>query len=272
MKAVMIYYGGKWKIADWIISHFPKHRFYVEPFAGAASILMKKKRSIYEYYNDLDSEVVNVFKVLRDPDMAQRLREMIILTPYSRHEFNQAYIPSVDPVDRARKTLIRSYMGFGSRGVHSSTSTGFRSTTIRGNTPPTKTWMLYPNSITAFTKRLQGVFIEHQPALSLIEKLDRKETLFYIDPPYVHSSRNIKNVYSHEMSDNDHVELLTLLNRSSGKIVISGYMNEIYSELLKEWTLHKKSQYIATNNGKDKRTEYLWLSPNIESVQRRLFR
>lgn len=124
-KPVLRYHGGKWRLASWIISHFPAHRVYVEPFGGAASVLMQKPRSYAEVYNDLDGEIVNVFRVLQCPEKRARLCEMLHFTPYARAEFMLAWEPTDDPVEAARRVIIRAQMGFGSAGATRGT-TGFR--------------------------------------------------------------------------------------------------------------------------------------------------
>ncbi|CAB5540684.1 DNA adenine methylase [Citrobacter werkmanii] len=111
------YHGGKFRLASWIISHFPDHRCYVEPFGGAASVLLKKKQSEAEVYNDLDGDVVNLFRVLRDPVSSQALIDACALTPYSRVEFRCAYEPTDDPIEKARRLIVRATMGFGSAGA-----------------------------------------------------------------------------------------------------------------------------------------------------------
>lgn len=116
-RPVLRWHGGKWNLAPWIISHFPDHKVYVEPFGGAASVLIRKHRSHAEIYNDLDNEVVNLFRVLRS-DRADELAELLRLTPFAAEEFFTAYETSCDPVERARRTIVRSYMGFGSNAVH----------------------------------------------------------------------------------------------------------------------------------------------------------
>lgn len=115
-RPILRYHGGKWMIAKWIISHFPEHRIYVEPFGGAGSVLMKKPRSFAEVYNDLDDNVVNVFRILRDPDKAAQLSRLIDLTPWSRTEFFASYEETEDDLERARRTIVRTLMGFGTTG------------------------------------------------------------------------------------------------------------------------------------------------------------
>lgn len=98
-RPVLRYHGGKWRLAPWIIQHFPPHRTYVEPYGGAASVLMRKPRSYAEVYNDLDGEVCSLFRVLREPASAVELRRLVALTPFARDEFALSYVPSPDPIE-----------------------------------------------------------------------------------------------------------------------------------------------------------------------------
>jgi DNA adenine methylase len=184
MKAVsrpaLLYHGGKWKLAPWVITHMPAHRFYVEPFGGGASVLLRKPRSYGEVYNDLDSEVVNVFRILRDPERALQLTRLLEMTPFARDEFNQAYEPAADELEQARRTIIKSFMGFGADAVHRraasivgmrskpsswKATTGMRSSVKRSGTTPATDWSRYPSLIGDFTARLQGVVIENRDAV-----------------------------------------------------------------------------------------------------------
>lgn len=184
------YYGGKWRLASWIISHFPKHRVYVEPFGGAASVLLRKPRSYAEIYNDLDSEVVNVFQVLRDPAQAAELEYLLRLTPFSRDDFNAAYQPCADPIEQARRTIYKSFAGYGSDSIHrrkASSSgfkfwehtnvlnapTGFRCDANRSGTTPAHDWAHYPDHLHSFIERLQGMVILSAYPSELYEQLFR---------------------------------------------------------------------------------------------------
>jgi len=109
-RPVLRYHGGKWRLASWIISHFPPHRVYVEPFGGAASVLLRKPRSYAEVYNDMDGEIVNVFRVLRDPARARELERVLRLTPFAREEFELSYIRDEDPIEQARRTIVRAFI------------------------------------------------------------------------------------------------------------------------------------------------------------------
>ena len=256
-RPLMRYHGGKWRLAPWIVEQFPEHRVYVEPFGGAASVLLRKQRSYMEVYNDLDDEVVNVFEVARDrgDELVRRLE----LTPFSRTEFEKSYLPTPCPVERASRTVIRSFLGFGSDGVLSSHRTGFRSKSNRSGTTPAHDWRHFPEALKAIIERLRGVVIESAPALEVIERHDETRTLHYVDPPYVHSTRSRVDAgrgYRFEMSDQDHRDLADLLNSVEGAVVLSGYSSDLYDELYRDWERIEKDTFA---DGARKRCEVLWL-------------
>jgi len=264
-RPVMRYHGGKFRLAPRIIEHFPMHRIYVEPFGGAGSVLMRKERSFAEVYNDLDGEVVNVFRVLRDPEKGERLRQLLELTPWAREEFKLTYEPADDPVEQARRTIARGFMAHGSTSVRLN-RTGFRAKNYRRNQTGAGDWKSYPDAVPAFVERLQGVTIECRPALEIITQQDSPETLFFCDPPYVHATRSALAhkggpndcCYRHELSDDDHRALLLKLRDVAGMVILCGYENEIYADLVGDWDLRKLD---ATADGGISRTECLWLNP-----------
>ncbi|WP_248144837.1 DNA adenine methylase [Photobacterium sp. CCB-ST2H9] len=260
---ILRYHGGKFRLSSWICSFFPKHQIYVEPYSGAASVLLSKPRSHGEVYNDLDTDVVNLFQVLRCEKSSKQLYEMCQLTPYSRDEFKLAYQKTDDPVEQARRTIVRSAMGFGT-GAASGHRTGFRCDAKRASNTSAQCWVNYPAVIKWVTNRLRGVTIENRPALDCIRQADGPETLFYVDPPYLHSTRNLdstRGVYKHEMSEADHVELLELLASCEGMVVLSGYESRLYAETLTGWRLEKKKTQISASKGTSVKTECLWLNP-----------
>ena len=177
------WHGGKFRLSSWIISHFPAHRIYVEPYAGAASVLLQKPRAYAEVLNDLDADIVNLFRVLRNNAQAALLIRALKLTPFARAEFEVAYLKTDDPVERARRLIIRSFMGFGTT-VGSKWRTGFRDNAKRSGTVPAHGWAGYPDALEMAVNRLRGVIIEQLPALQVIRRQDSTETLFYCDPPY----------------------------------------------------------------------------------------
>jgi DNA adenine methylase len=267
------YLGGKWRLAPWIVSHFPPHRTYVEPFGGAASVLLRKPRSYAEIYNDLDGDVVNLFRVLRDPAQAERLVGLVGLTPFARAEFDASYELSDDPVERARRLVVRSFMGHGSNAPNINRTTGFRANATRNGTTPAQDWCNFPPALAAVAARIQsGVEIESQPALKVIRRFDGPRTLFYVDPPYVHATRSAKtvrgalyNAYVHELSDADHVELLDCLDAAAGMVVLSGYPHPLYDGRLKTW---RRVEREAFADGAAERTEVLWINPAAQAAMR----
>lgn len=276
-RPILRWHGGKWKLAPWIISHFPKHRVYVEPFGGAASVLLQKHRSYGEVYNDLDSEVVNLFEVLRDGPMACLLRRCLELTPFARAEHENAYLPATDRVERARRLIVLSFMGFGSNGHNSKRKTGFRSNSNRSGTTPAHDWANFPKCLDPLIERLQGVVIERKNALEVIEQHDSLETLHYLDPPYLPETRSLKNpydlkyaggMYSHEMTAEEHESMLAILPSLKGMVVLSGYSSGLYDEALKNWG---RVSIAAHADGARDRTEVLWINPAAVQATPSLF-
>jgi DNA adenine methylase len=261
-RPVLRWHGGKWLLAPWIISHFPAHRIYIEAFGGAASVLIRKDRAYAEYYSDLDGDVVNLFNVLRGPD-AERLIEHLRLTPFARQEFVDAYEHTDDPLERARRIVVRSFMGFGSAAACGK-STGFRATSDRSGTTPAHDWVNFPEALALVIGRLRGVVIENRPAMEVMAERDRPDALHYVDPPYVHETRARgnpycdKGQYRHELSDDDHRELLTFLRTLQGMVVLSGYPAPLYEELLPDW---RRVERKAHADGARDRTEVLWINP-----------
>lgn len=257
---VIRYHGGKFRLAPWIIEHMPEHTCYVEPFGGAAGVLLQKPRSYAEVYNDLDGDVVNLFRVLRDPQLNQHLQEACRLTPYSRDEFFAAQAAATDPVERARRMVVRASMGFSSAAGIGGNS-GFRSNSKCKYTTASHLWARYPTSLSAVCQRLQGVIIENKDALGVMRAHDAATTLHYIDPPYMPNTRVQGNrYYSHEMTVQGHEQLLAVARTMTGMVMISGYDSEIYNDMLKGWKKAEKGSRISAGRGQKVRTECLWVN------------
>jgi DNA adenine methylase len=271
-RPVLRYHGGKWRLAPWVIAHFPPHRIYVEPYGGAASVLMQKARTYAEVYNDIDGEVVNVFRVLRDPAKAKDLEGLLRLTPFAREEFLEAYLPADDPIEQARRTIVKAFMGFGSNGVHTKrakgmrtrasqwrTGTGFRANCTRTGTTPAHDWAHYHDYLQVFTARLQGVVIENRNALEVISQHATDDALIYCDPPYVLSTRaDAQHDYRDEMTDAQHIALAELLHQVPGSVIISGYACPLYDELYGDW---RQTCRQTRADQALPRIETLWLNP-----------
>jgi DNA adenine methylase len=263
-RPVLRYHGGKFLLAKWITSYFPKHRVYVECFGGGGSVLMQKQRSYAEVYNDKWDTVVNVFEVLRDAVSATELERRLRLTPYARTEFNKcgelAIAETKDPIEKARLTIFRSFAGFGSASTNAKHSTGFRANSNRSGTTPAQDWLNYPNHIKSFIERLMGVVIENKDYREVIRQHDGGETLFYLDPPYVHNTRNMQRgnaAYAYEMTDDDHREMANVINEVKGMAIISGYESELYNNLFSDWVMVKRKAFA---DGAVERVECLWIN------------
>lgn len=260
MRPVLRWHGGKWNLAPWIISHFPAHRCYVEPFGGAASVLLRKPRSYAEVYGDLDDAVVGLFRVLRS-ERALDLVEAVRLTPFARSEFQQAYEPCDDEVEKARRLIVRSFMGFGSNGHNR--KTGFRANSNRSGTTPARDWANYPDALAVIVERLTGVVIEHRDAVEVMLAHDAETTLHYVDPPYVMATRSDAGAdYAHELTDDNHIRLCEALRDLRGMVILSGYPNDIYDAELPGWQRIERAAYA--DNAKP-RTEVLWINPQASA-------
>lgn len=222
---------------------------------------MRKARSYAEVYNDLDGEIVNLFRVVRD--RGDELIPTLELTPFSRTDFLESYQPAEDPLEQARRTLARSFMGFGSAAA-SGAKTGFRSNSNRSGTTPARDWRNFPEALRDVIDRLRGVVLEQKDYADLIEQHDGEKTLFYADPPYVLDTRSVsspycKKGYRYEMTDDQHRELASCLRAVRGMVVLSGYACDLYDrELYPDW---HRVQRAAFADGARARTEILWLNP-----------
>lgn len=250
---------------------FPPHRVYVEPFGGAASVLLRKPRSYAEVYNDLDDEVVNLFRVLRSPIRAERLRQRVALTAFARAEFKASYRNTTDPVERARRTIVRAFMGFGSASMNRMHITGFRFNANRSGTTPAQDWASWPEQVPLFVERLRGVVVEQRPAIEVIRQFDGRDTLVYCDPPYVpetrsslkHKNGNRGHYYRCDMTVADHEHLANALHRLSGMVVLSGYASDLYERLFPHWVRHER---VHMADGARRRVEVVWLNPACVSA------
>lgn len=265
-QAPLRYLGSKWRMAPRICAHLPDHECYVEPFSGSAAVLLTKQPSRIEVYNDIDEEVVHFFRVLREHTDA--LIEAVSLTPVSRREHDLAQEPADDPVERARRFLIRSWQ---TRGGYHGKSSGQSWWYMRGRGrchTSVQRWSKLPDRLAVVADRLIGVHIECEPWQSVIDRYDAPQTLFYLDPPYLGATRSISSGYEHDMrSEDDHRDLLETLTRIDGMAVVSGYDSDLYQAHLGAWTCLRKNQLTGAATY---RTECLWLSPGVSALQGRL--
>lgn len=255
------WYGGKFSHLDWLLPLLPTCHHYCEPFGGSGAVLLNRSPSPVETYNDLDGEVVNFFRVLRDDK--NRLIEAIGLTPFSREEFALAceIDPDLNNLERARRFFVRARQV--RTGLAQKASLGrwanCKNTSRAGMSGVVSRWLGSVEDLPDIAERLLRVQIENRPSVDVIRLYDSPDTLFYCDPPYVHLTRGDHNSYGYEMTDDDHRSLAKVLNSVKGKVAISNYQCELMDEL------YPGPQWIKTiaaektiHSTKDKRVEALW--------------
>lgn len=259
MKAILKYPGAKWKVSDWILGYIPEHKVYCEPFFGSGAVFFKKEPSYIETINDIDENIVNLFEVCREhpEELATKMR----MTPFSRKEFENCYDLTVaDKVERARRTLVRYHQSF---GTTNSSKKSWRNVQTYGGPRVETVWNYLPDTILECCERLKNAQIECIDAIKLCERYNSPDTLIYCDPPYLQSLRK-KNMYHHEMTEQQHIELLEVLLVSKSKVIISGYESELYDSMLGGW--HKEKKPTTVQMGLH-RTETLWMNFEPEAKQ-----
>lgn len=273
-RPILRYYGGKWKSAGEIIKHFPPHHVYVEPFGGAASVLIRKPQSPVEVYNDLNDEIVNLFEVLRDPVLNAELRELLTLTPYSRTEFHRCYELSEDKVEQARRTISLYSMSFNASKVANRAANTFRTNSTGHHRLP-QSFQEHNHHLEEYINRLRSIIIENRDYKKVCISHDSPRTLIYLDPPYPINTRTDKlSNYKHEMlTMEEHFELFKFADSLKSMVVISSYDSPEY----REWYSSKNWQMIsfkavtgASKTGSCLRDEVLWVNPLAQQNQRQL--
>jgi len=232
------WYGGKFTHLEWLLPLLPDTHHYCEPFAGSASVLLNREPAPVETYNDIDGEVVNFFRVLRKK--RDHLIEAIGLTPFSREEFYQSLKPNgtrISDLERARRFFVRARQA--RTGLAQTATLGrwanCKNTSRAGMSGVVSRWLGSVEGLPEIAERLLRVQIENRPAVDVIKLYDSSETLFYCDPPYLHSTRGDRNAYGFEMAEAEHHELAEVLNRIKGKVAISGYRNKLMDDLYRGW-------------------------------------
>lgn len=263
MTPVLRYYGGKARLSSWIIEQMPPHYTYVEPFGGAASVLIAKQPSRFEVYNDLDGRIVNFFRVLRERE--PELRRAIELTPWSRSENRICAEMSEDQLEDARRVYTYLWQSF--RPAFGRAS-GWRYQHSDNGYSVVDQWNTAVNDLPRVARRLRMVQIENDEANAVILRYDTRHTLFYIDPPYVGETRHESNAYMHEMSDEDHSRLAGILNGVKGMVLLSGYDSPLYRKMYAGWRMIQKT---VSTNGKKNKTECLWMNPSANHASLPMF-
>jgi len=264
--APVAWYGGKAYYAQWIIGAFPKHRVYVEPFGGAANVLLRKHPSEVEIFNDLDERVVNLFRVLRNRRKFEELQRLVSLTPYSRAEF-AALAKEREPqgvVARAFWFFVRCRQAIGGIGMSklNASSWAMSVRTRRRMAEPVSKYLSAIEGLQDVAERFRSVVIEALPADVVIRKYDADDALIYCDPPYLAATRHGGRAatYGQEMSPDDHADLLSLLRDVKSRVILSGYESHLYDDMLSGWANRSVEGKAHLANSGQKRTEYLWFN------------
>ena len=254
------WYGGKYSHLDWLLPLLPHTHHYCEPFGGSAAVLINRNPSPVETFNDIDGEIANFFRVLRD--QKEELLEAIGLTPFSREEFERAIgepTGDLSDLERARRFFVRARQF--RTGLAQTASSGrwahCRLTSRAGMAGAVSRWLGSVEGLAEIAQRLLRVQIENAPALEVIERYDSEKTLFYCDPPYPHDSRGDNNAYGYEMTDAEHMALAHVLRAVKGKVAISGYHGKLMDALYKDWHC-TEAPVRKVHSVKEARQEVLW--------------
>ncbi len=255
------WHGGKYYLAKRIIEQFPEHRIYLEPFGGAASVLLNKEPVDVESYNDLDLTITRLFRVLQTN--GREFVERLQLVPYSEYEFTEAatYPEDASDLDKSVCDFIRWRQSFGGQGKSwSCTTTRARG----GRAGDVNAWWSAIDQLPYVIERLKCVQLLHQPAIKAIQRFDHPEALIYCDPPYLHETRssNSIDIYGVEMTEDDHIELAETLKSCVSKVIVSGYPSSLYSKIFKSWrtTAFDIANHSAGGATKQRKRETLWFN------------
>lgn len=248
LRSPVRWFGGKGNMSAQILPLFPRHHIYVEPFGGGASLLFAKEPATVEVYNDLDNGLVNLFRVLRDKDQFAEFHKKVSLTPYAREEFNfcrKTWDQCDDPIERAYRFFIVARMSFS--GAFGQSWSSAVTSSHNGMSATTSKYLSCIEGLPDLSARLLQVQIEKSDWRVILERYDTPETFFYLDPPYVSDTRRAGG-YAHEMTAEDHAELVERLLRLQGKALLSGYPSEVYAPLVSAgWDHHEiKTSCYAT--------------------------
>lgn len=261
IKPPITWFGGKSRLAKQIVQCFPPHKTYCEPFGGSAAVLLVKSSASVEVYNDIDGNLVNLFQVLRNPETFSVLQEGLEQTFYARAEFELALQDCSDPVEKARRFIVRQRQSFGGHGRRWSYCVADSSGGVASSV---KRWRTGLVQLPAIHQRMQSVQIECDDWRTVMERYDTPDTLFYLDPPYLHHTRSAWR-YDHDLPTALHHAMLEYIQTVKGKVVLSGYPSPDYSSLERTgWSRTDFHVPAQTSVIRSRRTECLWLSPRAQ--------
>lgn len=262
VSAPVTWFGSKSRLVKKIVSHFPEHNTYVDVFGGSGAMLLGKPPSKVEVYNDLNKKMVCLFNVLSDQAKTKELIRRLELTPYSRDTFKSAAATidqEQDDIELAKLMMVvqrQSHGGLAKQWSYcvDAPAGGYSASVRKFHTGIER--------LPEVHKRMRKVQVENMPFQEVLNRYDREETLFYLDPPYVPETR-VNGTYEHEMTIDDHVKMVAQLRQLKGKCILSGYAHKVYQPLEDEgWKRIDIDVIASTSKSRASRTECLWLSPN----------
>jgi DNA adenine methylase len=259
-------HGGKNYLCRRIVSLFPHHLTFVEPFAGGLSTLLNKPRAKVEVTGDLNADLIHLYETLV-ADESGAFRQALRRLPYAEATFDQALsdiLPVPDHLRLAATYFVRNRMSRGGLGRHFAWSDR-----LRGGRPgDVNAWMTIGDQLDVIRERLVGVRFCNRDAVAVIQEFDGPETLHYCDPPYLHCTRNAISAYDHEMTDDDHVNLLNVLRACEGCCFLSGSHSPLYDRELAGWRCVEFRMPVHSGQGKAKnyKVECLWIKPARNSA------
>ena len=252
------WFGGKARLMRRLIPHIPNHVRYVSVFGGSGSDIFNKPRSVEEVFNDLHRDIVNFYRVLRDGKARRKLGFMVQNTPHSRQQYAECLkilqSQSGDPLTRAWAFLTASNSGFSGGDPAIATSGGFRISCNRRN------WDSCVHHIERVARRFRTVVLEHQAWQDILQRYESADTFFYLDPPYLPSTRRNRRLYSHEMTEQHHVELLERLQLIQGTAMVSGYRSNLYERYFADWRCLEFDVRCTVSGRSSDRTEVIWMN------------
>lgn len=260
------YIGAKTKLLEWIYSFFPEHTTFVDVFGGTGVVTFNKIPSKNDVYNDINSNIVNFYRVLRNEYKRNQLQDLIALTPYSREEFNSCKESSEDEVEEARRFYVRQNQSFSATGRTWGFEKNKNCTVSR----------FYNTALGEVLARMQSITFENVSFEKCFELYDSETTLFYCDPPYVETWGTYE--YAYFFGEEEQKKLIDTVKNVQGFVIISGYQHDSFNELLEfGWTMKTKEFKCTMKNTKQSkdvnrdRTECLYLSPRVVEKNNFLF-
>ncbi len=260
IKPLLKYPGAKWSRASWIVSHFPPHARYLEPYCGSDACFFSKDPVDHEVLGDKNSHVINLFRIRDHGEELARRIEMTGWIEEGYHLYEKHYGGTGDPIEDARRFLIRCWEAHGTK---LGSTCGWRHKGVNSNASTTSLWRQLPGRILAVVDRLKDAEIRCRPALEFIDYYSHPDVFVYCDPPYPLSMRTY-NLYEHEMTDEKHLALLQTLDQHRGPVVLSGYACPLYDDQLAHW--YRVTMPSLAEKG-NRRTEVLWLNQKAAQCQ-----